>query len=471
VKTRLEPRLLETRREPFDPAAEAEAAVDPTAPPERAFPSRTEEARPHPSITAAPPSRRDLLMGGLAAGVAAVLLGVKGVTTSTASAAGLAAQQVASTIANPHHRRAALLQVAREATPFEPTDHAAAVHRLALHRRRAEPTEIAQIARASAWLDRAERSGFSGSVLVARGGRVLLEKGSGLADRARARRNGPETLFDVGSVTKQFVATAILQLEDRGLLSVDDPISRYLAVPRGPKAQITLRQLLQHRSGLGYPNDAPGDRGPDPNDGRAFFESFLKDAPLQSRPGSRFSYNNLGYGVLGYVLEKLSGERFEDYLRNHLFLPAGMHDTGFNVPGSIDRANAAMGYEGKRRLLAAGDLPNDWGYRGATGVITNVRDLFKWTEAVRSGAILSPSARDKLLTPPAGGDYAFGWSVVLGRDGKPIRAFHDGATMGFLSMVTMDLDHGYTVVTLSNDYARGGRFLGGVERALGGNRG
>jgi CubicO group peptidase (beta-lactamase class C family) len=299
---------------------------------------------------------------------------------------------------------------------------------------------------------------FSGSVLVAERGEILLEKGYGLADRAQGRANVAGTLFDIGSVTKQFVAAAILHLEERGLLRTEDPLSKYLEVPAN-KRGITLGHLLMHRSGLGYPRGDGGDGG-DGGEPKKYFETFLREAPLSSPPGTRFFYNNVGYNLLAYVVEKVSGERFEDYLRAHLFLPVGMSSTGFNEPGSIDPARAARGYEGRRGYLSAGRLPNNWGYRGATGVISSVGDLYRWTAALNGDGILSAASKKKLFTPGPGRDrYAMGWSVELGAGGMPVRASHDGATMGFVSKLIMKLESGRTIIAASNDYQSGGVLL------------
>src|SRR5262249_14969334 len=121
---------------------------------------------------------------------------------------------------------------------------------------------------------------------------------------------------------------------------------------------------------------------------------------------------------------------------------------------------AAMGYEGRRALLPAGSLPNGWGYRGATGVVSSVLDLYHWTVALRGDHILSAASKEKLFTPAPGAEhYAFGWGIELHRDGKPKRASHDGSTMGFVSKVIMDLDGGLTIIAASNDFERGGAML------------
>lgn len=300
---------------------------------------------------------------------------------------------------------------------------------------------------------------FSGTVLVAKNGQVLQAKGYGKADRAAGAANTPQTLFDVGSVTKQFVAAAILKLEERGALQVSDKISKYFDVPP-PKGDITLEQLMSHTSGLDYP---PDDAGPTPSplDGKAYLEDFVNTAPLRAPPGSKYFYNNNNYGLLAYVVETASGEHLEDYLTNNLFRPAGMSSTGFAAAGSVDGRQLAKSYERSKGSRPLGPPGYDWGFRGATGVVSNVEDLYRWTEALRSDRVLSPASRERLFDtrgkPPAGSEdaYALGWHVETGADGAPAIASHGGRTKGYHSRVSVDLRDGTTIIVLGNDMSQG----------------
>ena len=185
-----------------------------------------------------------------------------------------------------------------------------------------------------------EDAGFSGTVLVAREGEIVLHKGYGLADRRREIACRPDTIFDLGSVTKQFTATAILKLEMAGKLRTDDTLAKHFeGIPRD-KAGITLHQLLTHTSGLDHAygkdeNYAPRD---------VALQVFFK-MPLLFTPGEKFHYSNPGYSILAAIVEDVSGLPYERYLRKELFEPAGMTETGYTLP-SWDMRRMTRNYNG-----------------------------------------------------------------------------------------------------------------------------
>jgi CubicO group peptidase (beta-lactamase class C family) len=244
----------------------------------------------------------------------------------------------------------------------------------------------------------AAEAGFNGAVLVARGGKVLLEEGYGWADLKKTARVGRGTRFYVASITKQFTAAAVLRLEEQGRLRTDDAIGKYLADVPPDKAAVTIHQLLTHTSGLAqaYAADGISDRA-------EAVRALLK-APLKSPPGAQFRYTNDGYNLLAVIVEVASGQTYEEYLRRHLLRPAGMSQTGFW--GDAHPTAATL-----REIGADVRRPN-WGFRGATGMTSTVGDLYKWHRALGSGKVLKPTARAKLLTPyvntPRGG-YGYGW--------------------------------------------------------------
>ncbi|MEQ8279534.1 MAG: serine hydrolase domain-containing protein [Deltaproteobacteria bacterium] len=335
----------------------------------------------------------------------------------------------------------------------------------------AEPKRTTTQAKRSAWVQsptrgidaidaRLRKSGFNGTVLVAKNGKVLMERGYGLANRTTGVKNGADTLYDVGSVTKQFTAAALLKLQEQGKLSLDDPISKYFEVPAA-RRDITLRQLLQHRSGLGYPSESAL-ANTNPDDPKSFLEAFLAKAPTIGKPGERYEYSNLGYNVLANVVEQASGRSYEDYVKRNLFGPAKMTSSGFNEPGSVDPQRAATGYENRNEeALPAGELPNSWGYKGATGVVTSARDMLRWAEALKDNRVLSKASTQELFA--TAGDrsgYALGWEVQRDAKGNITSVGHGGSTIGFASNFTIDPRSGMVFVTLSNDEA-------GSERAIG----
>lgn len=311
--------------------------------------------------------------------------------------------------------------------------------------------EADRIARAYAELER-----FSGSVLVARGGRVLLRRGYGLADRERGARNTPETRFDLGSLAKQFTAAAILKLESEGKLSVSDPLSKHLPdYPRPAGDQVTLHHLLTHTSGI----PSLGRRGPlerveedcSPQTMERLI-AYSKDLPLASAPGERYAYSNTGYILLAAVVERASGMAFYDYLREALFRPAGMTRTGKLDPGEAADGRA-MGYDGYAPEVKPAKCVHPSWMPGAGAVHSTVDDLFRWQQALDAGEILPPAQLEKFYHPHVsrgrpGAHYAYGWFRGTMHE-RPL-VFHGGTTAGFVSEMYRWPDDGVLVIALSN---------------------
>jgi len=279
--------------------------------------------------------------------------------------------------------------------------------------------------------------GYSGSVLVARGGRVLLHQGYGLADRARRRPYTAETLFDVASISKQFTAAAILALEMAGKLAVEDPLGKFFPNAPADKAAITLHQLLTHTSGL---RDTFGEEYEPVTREELLRRVFA--SRLLGPPGRRYRYSNGGYSVLAAVVEVASGRTYDDYLRGRLFGPAGMRHTGFRLPAPA-LALLAHGY------TADGDwgTPLDhpwaadgpyWDLRGNGGILTSTGDLYRWHLALAGDAVLARPQREKYIRPYvsegrwAHTDYGYGWSVGKSPTGK-LEVSHIGGNGAFES--------------------------------------
>lgn len=257
---------------------------------------------------------------------------------------------------------------------------------------------------------------FSGVVLFARGGKVLLAKGYGFADRARKVPFTTDTPFDVGSITKPFTAAAVLRLEADGKLSVNDPLAKHLpGVPDDRKA-ITLHHLLTHTSGL--PDSLGGDYDPI---ARADYVKLALGQKLRDDPGKRHRYSNAGYSLLGAVVEEVTGGGYERYLREKLFDPAGLAATGYQLP-KWDKAALARGYRNGKDWGTPLDHPwaadgPHWHLRANGGLLSTAADLYRWAVALRGDAVLPADARAKHFAPQVpeepGGDthYAYGWAV------------------------------------------------------------
>jgi CubicO group peptidase (beta-lactamase class C family) len=312
------------------------------------------------------------------------------------------------------------------------------------------------------YLMRCAAFGFSGSVLVESDGSVILLKGYGLAEREQKRANTPDTIFDIGSLTKQFTATAILRLEQDGKLSTSDTLPKYFKGVPAEKANIQIYHLLTHTSGLPR---AVQSVGSEMNDREAMVKAVLA-APLSSKPGQEHSYSNVGYDVLGAIVEYATGQSFEDYLRQNLFTPAQMADTGFRKDGKLPAARAARGYQSAWQPDLLGSTMHgesearwdpslategwySWGLRGAGGVLTTTGDLLKWQHALDGETILKTPARGKLFKPYRD-NYACGWYVLQTDHGDPWIE-HGGTTgNGFDCKFTRFPEQKAVIIVLGN---------------------
>ncbi len=283
------------------------------------------------------------------------------------------------------------------------------------------------------YLSAIEVLGFSGAIIVSYKGEVELRQGYGLAERETRRPYTPTTVQSHGSITKQMTGAAILLLESRGELSVSDSITTYFETVPEDKRYITLHQLLTHSSGL------TGGVGPDdePIEARAFVERVMA-TPLQFKPGTRYAYSNAGYSLLGLIVERVSGQCYEAFLREELLLPAGIKRTGYVLPGwNPDRL--AVGYRGGKRwglVQDRGWLDDGpgWHLRANGGLHTTVDDMHQWLSTVRGQGVLDVETSRRWTTghiDEGGGDtrYAYGWVVRDTPWGKMIN--HGGSNSIF----------------------------------------
>ena len=302
---------------------------------------------------------------------------------------------------------------------------------------------------------------FSGSVLVAHKGRIVLNKGYGMANYELGVPNSPETKFRLGSVTKQFTAMAILQLEERGKLKVTDTVkSVFPDYPGGEK--ITIHHLLTHTSGIPNFTDSPDYLKTQtlPSPVLQTVERF-KNLPLDFAPGERFSYSNSGYILLGAIIEKVTGRPYEEYVRENIFRPLGMEGTGYDHAETLLK-NRASGYE-----FPADEMANatyiDMSIPHAAGALySTVEDLYKWDRALDTDKLLSPAAMTRLFTPFKG-TYACGWTIGSFAGHKTIG--HGGGINGFTTDIVRFPDDDACVIVLNN-FATG--FTDEISQALAG---
>lgn len=295
-------------------------------------------------------------------------------------------------------------------------------------------------------LSRCAAYGFCGTALVVVGEQIVLRKGYGAAQVERGVVNRADTRFEMNSITKMFTAAAILQLAAAGRIDLDAPIDRYLGSFPASKQGATVTHLANHTAGLVVAGtDLPGDT-------RAAFVDAVRQSPRESAPGEAYRYTNAGYSLLAAIIEVASGERYEDYVRRHLFVPAGMSTAIFRDRVPIDDARFAHGYVGTPAALLPGPPnPYIWGSRGAGGVWCTVQDVHRWLVAVQGDALLPPAQRAMLFSPPRPpSEEAFGWHVETAPDDRP-RISKGGGSDDFASQLLYYPRENVTIIWASNN--------------------
>jgi CubicO group peptidase (beta-lactamase class C family) len=312
----------------------------------------------------------------------------------------------------------------------------------------------------------AQHQAFSGTVLIAQNGKILLEKGYGWADQGKRVPNQPSTKFRIGSVTKQFTAMAILLLQEQGKLRVQDPICLYISGCPATWKAITIQQLLTHTSGIpDYVTTFPLQQPTSPAQLIAAFES----KPLDFAPGAKWSYSNSGYAILGSIIEQVSGESYSQFLQQEIFNVLPLSNTGYdqNFPPLPQHAT------GYRQPWAKADYVDMSVPYAAGALYSTVDDLFLWDQALFNRKFASGESVQQMFTPQvtacdgqgtlcAAFDcdvqrincYSCGYGWFLGQipvGGPYVRAiWHPGAIQGFVSVNLYYPDQEITLIVLSN---------------------
>jgi len=288
---------------------------------------------------------------------------------------------------------------------------------------------------------------FMGAVLVARDGNVLLSKGYGQANLEWQIPNTPTTKFRLGSLTKQFTAAAVLLLEERGKLKTDDLVKVHM--PDAPAAwdKITIFHLLTHSSGIPNFTAFPEYRQMQPFDTPAAgIVAKFRDKPLEFAPGERMNYSNSGYVLLGYLVEKISGQSYAQFLTENIFTPLGMKDSGYDSNTGVI-ARRASGYSpSPGGPVNAGFIHMSIPH-GAGALYSTAEDLLRWEQGLFGGKLLSAASLKKMTTPFKN-DYAFGL-VVQTVEGRP-RIVHSGGIEGFNTSLAYYPESKVVVLALAN---------------------
>jgi CubicO group peptidase (beta-lactamase class C family) len=312
------------------------------------------------------------------------------------------------------------------------------------------PSGVEMADRLDRYFERAAEFGFSGAVLLAAEGEILLHRGYGFADRAARIPLTEDLPLHIGSVGKQFTAAAILRLEADGMLSVDDRLERFFPDAPAEKRGITLHQLLSHTSGLPYLTT------------RSFMEvrsreevvAEMLELPLAFEPGSRYGYSNPGYTLLAAVIERTSGETYEHYLERKILEPAGLRGTGFvtDVARWADSPMRDYPFEDSdgQPLSAIRPLPKAL---GAGSIVSTVADLYRWDRALQTDDVLPESSRTRMLVPAApiqeGQHYGYGWMITRTPRNETL-VHHAGDLGGYSTDLRRYVERDLVIVVTSN---------------------
>ncbi len=294
------------------------------------------------------------------------------------------------------------------------------------------------------------------SVAVVRDGRTVVTKGYGLADIGRGVPATAETIYPIGSLTKQFTAAAILQLVEAGRLSLDDDLGELLPDFPIQGHHVTVRHLLNHTSGIADHTDLAGGRG-EPGTTRQEVVDLIAAQRFDFEPGERFSYSNSGYLLLGLVIEKVTGGTYASYLDAHVFEPAGLRQTSY-CPDKPEGPGHARGYDIANGALVDAQPIEMAVPFAAGGLCSTVGDLLAWSQALRSGRVVSGASYRMMTTSTDMADgttVPYGFGLMLHPLQGHAAVFHDGAIDGFMSRLTFFPDDQVTVVLLTNTFSEG----------------
>jgi CubicO group peptidase (beta-lactamase class C family) len=290
------------------------------------------------------------------------------------------------------------------------------------------------------------------SVLIAKGGKIVLAAGFGLGNVELQAPVKPETIFQSGSVGKQFTATAVMMLVEQGKIGLDDPLTKFFKDAPQSWNDVTVRELLSHTAGFGdYPKDFDFRKDWTEDESLKLVEGIRLAYP----PGTKWEYSNIGYLTLGILIHRVTGEFYGDFLQQRIFRPLGMNSTRIISEADIV-PNRAAGYR-----LVKGELKNqEWvapmvNTTADGSLYFSTLDLAKWDAALYSEKLLKKSSLDQMWTiaklkdgQPNKGHYGFGWFIDERHGHRCIH--HDGAWQGFQTAIDRYVDDELTVIAFSN---------------------
>lgn len=316
------------------------------------------------------------------------------------------------------------------------------------------PTDAQVVTRVNEYMGRLENFGYAGGVLVVRNGKVVLTRSYGMANRAAGIQADTSTVYNLGSITKQFTAAAILRLEEMGKLRTTDSVGRFFPDAPADKRGITLHQLLTHTAGFNS-DYSPTDYEPTT---RTEYVGRIFAATPHGKPGSTYFYANSGYSMLAAIVELATGQDYEIALRDLVLRPAGLLETGYRAPGWAS-ARIAHGYQNGRdwgtivERIAVDGAPY-WALRGNGGLHTTLGDIARWDAALDNRSVLADSSRAKFMTgyvnerPEGLSKYAYGWAVMRTSRGTRL-VTHNGGNGVYVAELLRFVDDRVTIFVTS----------------------
>jgi CubicO group peptidase (beta-lactamase class C family) len=286
------------------------------------------------------------------------------------------------------------------------------------------------------------RGNFRGSILVGINGHIAFEKGYGFANEEWSDANTIQTKFRIASLTKQFTGACILLLQERNLLNVHDPISKYVSDLPASWQPITLHQLLTHTSGIPNFTERPKPESDQKQSGVNPRQtlSVVASESLDFAPGAKLHYSNSGYILLGMVIEKVSGIPYADFLQKNIFSPLGMANSGYDTAAKILPQRASGYHRNEKGQISNADFIDMSGPFAAGGIYSTVEDMYRWNEALTApGKLLSAeSLRQMFAVYPettANGAQNYGYGVVISHRFNRLLYYHGGGVDGFDSVI------------------------------------
>ncbi len=302
----------------------------------------------------------------------------------------------------------------------------------------------------------AEERGFSGSILIEKDGKIILCNGYGMAHRGKKIKFTPATAYSIGTLSQHFMAVSMMLLYQNNRVDLQAPISRYLKNVPKDKSKITVHQLLTHTSGLPdfYANRSDHFRI---RREEAVYNILKED--LLSRPGGRFSISNAGYTLLAAILEKITQQSYLDFLRDHIFIPSGMHKTGFHGDEIWRSELLAKGYGFNEK---AGNIPSDWPrpswmIMGASEIVSNLPDLYLWWKKLFSGTLITKESLELMQQKHALDktkrfiEYGYGIKKRMAAD-HPVYYYNGGGEYGQICSIRHYPQDNMNIILLSNSY-------------------